>query len=185
MKRRAFMSTAGAGGLAIGAAIASAETSDKTRPLSQWQWRACEVGSELEEALKRVLCRCDIGRGRGTAVPAPQAHNVFHVWVDMDDEMVLAAKHKFSEIPDDFQSRCYVVSIPIQCILMYTEDDLVESLQKAMSVAKKRPQVRRWKQRFVPDYYDNMVNLADYLPDMNDRSPMVGDARRGAGRGRG
>lgn len=165
MKRRSIMQAAIAAPLLLWRKTVDAVAGNHpTGGFSQWQWRGSQIGAEVEETLKRVVSRCDIGRGRGTLVQGPQRHNVFHLWVDEDDDMILAIKEKRGKVPPDFQSRCYVVSLPIQVVFEYHEDDLVKSLQKAMAVAKSQSHVRRWKELLLPDRYEGMVNLVDYLP---------------------
>ncbi len=134
------------------------------RQLSQWQWQAGEIGFEVEGVMKRLLARCDIGNHRGTFLPVPQRHNMFCVWVDMDDETIAKALSERGEIPDEFPCRCYAVRVPIIVILMYPEDELAESLQKALLTASKYPQARRWKYRWLPDNYKGVVDLVDHLP---------------------
>lgn len=161
MVRRTFLAALS---LISGGAVSTCARGGK-RPLSQWQWRAKHVGDEVEQTVKRALSKCDIGRGRGTVSLPPARHNCLHVWVDMDDDMVMAARQKLGWVPDHFQTRTYAVATTVQEVLMSTESDFVKSLQKALDAAKRQCQARTWRDGLLaPDSYKGMVQLSDYLP---------------------
>lgn len=160
MQRRGFLGT-----VIASLALFTRNDRDTARLMSQWQWRIGEVGKEVEEVLKRVLGRCDIGTGQGTVSSAPRQHNVFHVWVDMDYGRVSAAFQKHGKVPETLRLRSYVIYVPVAYVLMSREEELVQAMQKAMAVARKRPQVRTWGQMLEPDSYDGMVDITKCLSD--------------------